>query len=279
MRAIAKTYLPDMKDWAAKLHGRRMRVNLHGSTGVLRRLAWAQAFMARFDRLPLPDLGRGRRLLLHGSWQWSRCSSSFAPQVQFAWHTSVNATWNQHEPFRGMPPGPATSGHASTLHTVLGRDHYRQSATLLNTSFLLHSTQRYWHGETRHSLATVIMRGATERAAMPGLPMGGAIVRQKRADASDAPWPLGRRVLRQNQRIEEHVSGHPQAVLVRHAAPLREPPFIEGPALPQTRTVGASREWPSPEPRPGVNISHITDEVVRQLDSRLVAARERFGKI
>jgi hypothetical protein len=279
MRAIAKTYSPEIRGWAAKLHSRRMPKQ-HGSAGVRRRFAWMQTFMDRFAHLPMPDLGRGRHLLLHGTWQWIRSSSSLAPQLQFALHTSVNANWNQHEPFRGTPPGLATSGHATMLRTVLARDHYRQSATLLNTRVLLQSTQRYWHQETRHSLATVIMRGNTARATMSGSPTGAAAPTQKRADASEAPWSLATRVLRQNQRIEEHVSGRPQTVLLRHVgSPLREPAFMDGPALPQMRTSAASLEWPSPEPRPGVNIGHITDEVVRQLDSRLVAARERFGKI
>jgi len=281
MRAIAKTYSPEIRGWAARLHGRRMLcLKLHGSSGVVRRFAWAQALMARFAHLPLPELGRGRKFLLHGTWQWIRSSSSFAPQLQFSLHTSVNANWNQHEPFRGTPPGLAASGYGTMLHTVLARDHYRQSATLLNTSFLLQSTQRYWHQETRHNLATVIMRGNSARAAMSGLPTRAAAPSQKRADASEAPWSLATRVLRQNQRIEELVSGCPQTILLRHAgSPLREPAFIDGHALPQMRTSAASLEWPSSEPRLGVNISHITDEVVRQLDSRLVAARERFGKI
>lgn len=280
MRAIAKTYSPEISGWAARLHGRRMLcMKLHGSSGMVRRFAWTQTLIARFAHLPLQDLGRGRHLLLHGSWQWIRSSSSFAPQLQFALHTSVNANWNQHEPFHGTPPGLTMSGYGTMLHTVLARDHYRQS-TLLNTVLFHQSTQRYRLQETRHSLATVIMRGSTARAAMSGLPTGAAAPTQKRADAREIPWSLATRVLRQNQRIEELVSGHPQTVLLRHAGPpLRERAFMDSPAAPQMRTSAASLEWPSLEPRPGVNISHITDEVVRQLDSRLVAARERFGKI
>jgi hypothetical protein len=281
MRAIAETYTPQIRGWAARLHGRRMLcMKLHGSSGMMRRFAWARTLMARFAHLPLPDLGRGRHFLLHGSWQWIRSSSSFAPQLQFALHTSVNANWNQHEPFRGTPPGLAMSGHGTMLHTVLARDHYRQHATLLNTVLFLQSTQRHWHQEIHRSLATVIMKGSTARAAVSGLPTGAAATTQKRADASETPWSLATRVLRQNQRIEEIVSGRPQTVLLRPAgSPLRERAFMDSPAVPQMRTSAPSLEWPSPEPRPGVNISHITDEVVRQLDSRLVAARERFGKI
>jgi hypothetical protein len=93
------------------------------------------------------------------------------------------------------------------------------------------------------------------------------------------PLSLVKRVLRQNRRIEEQVAPSQTVLLRRSAPPAREAHFLEAPPAPQARPTGMNTAWTAMPIQPGLNINQITDEVVRQLDSRLVAARERFGKI
>ena len=91
--------------------------------------------------------------------------------------------------------------------------------------------------------------------------------------------PLAKRLLRQNYRIEEQVAPF-QTVLVRHSSPaVREEHFMDASVPVQTRSAGVTAAWVGTPVPQGFNTSQITDEVVRQLDSRLLASRERFGKI
>jgi len=167
------------------------------------------------------------------------------------------------------------------LQTLLAREHRCQTTTVLNANSLRQLTQNYWSDTTRHTLATVISDRTTAALTMPRLTLVASMARRKSTGTSDMEHlPVVKRVFHQNQRIEEYVMPRPQTLLLRRSAPpTGESAVFEAPVLAQSRPAGMKASWSATMPQPGFNINQITDEVVRRLDSRLVAARERFGKI
>ncbi len=280
MQAIAKTFSAEARRWAARLHHRRTAgIPLRGRNLFLQQLAWAQALRARFAH-PAGLASGSERTLLRGARAWMLRWHWFAPQIHVAWQTSVATPWERRDRPLLLPIGPAMCSERTTLlQTLLARDYQSQSTTLLRTSFLRHSMQSHLREVTRHTLATTVIERAAAPRAM-SLLQGDASTATRRAGTADPELlPLVKRVLRQNRRIEEQVVPS-QTVLLPSSAPrIREPHFMEASVLPQARPTGVSAAWAATPAPQSFNINQITDEVVRQLDSRLVATRERFGRI
>lgn len=86
--------------------------------------------------------------------------------------------------------------------------------------------------------------------------------------------------LQRHSRIEEAWTPPSTVLLRRSPMQTQETQFIEAPAMSfPARPQAVNSQWTIPAVQPGININQITDEVVRKLDSRLIAARERYGKI
>lgn len=89
---------------------------------------------------------------------------------------------------------------------------------------------------------------------------------------------LVERIVRQSRRVEERITEAATVVM-------RRPPVVDqAPATTANQqTFVATPIGPSWQqyagPSPGINIEHITDQVMRQLDRRVIAARERLGKV
>jgi hypothetical protein len=254
-------------------------MSLRRCHGLLQRLAWTQALLARFAHTAMPPWDAGRTLL-RGIWSWMHRSQWFASQIQVSWQTSTAVTRHGRDRTLFLPLTPATAERTTLLQTRLTRESRWQSTTLLRTNFFRHSLQNQLREVTRHTLATTVVNPAAALRAASQLALGTSTASRKWSGAGDLELlPVARRVLRQNRRIEERTAP-PQAMLLRRsAAPPPEPDFIESDVPAQARPRGVTAaSAPTPVPH-GFNITQITDEVVRQLDSRLVAARERFGKI
>jgi hypothetical protein len=95
---------------------------------------------------------------------------------------------------------------------------------------------------------------------------------------------VGARILRKLRRIEvrpSYQSAEADGTFISGKTPSRD--FVvesSAPKLPPKIDGKASSETvPSALPTPMINMGEITNEVMRQLDSRLVATRERMGKI
>ena len=280
MRAIAKIYSPETQRRAARLWRWRMSsVNLSARHGMLRWLAWTESLVSRSAHLSLPT-SSGQRTLLRGTWRWLRRSQWSVPQLQFTWQTSVNAIWQGRERIHVPCPTPSIDAHTTLLQTVLAHEYRNQTTTLVRTGSLRQLTKNYLREATRHTLVRVISEHAAAALTMPQCTLV-ASTNRKWSGAWDLEQSLVvKRVLRQNQRIEEHVTARPQTVLLRRAAPVvQESGSVETPVVPQARRASTNAAWSASAPQSGFNISQITDAVVRQLDNRLVAARERFGKI
>jgi len=111
----------------------------------------------------------------------------------------------------------------------------------------------------------------------------------------DGAQTLARRVARQSQRVEEMTSG-PTALVTRQMPTLTahqaaatvmtaEQATIRGMTeqttggFPAPPTVHTASWRPNAAPMAAVNIEHITDQVMRQMDRRMTAWRERRGRI
>jgi hypothetical protein len=98
------------------------------------------------------------------------------------------------------------------------------------------------------------------------------------------PSLLAMRVVRQLQRVETRGIGEQSAAeLVTSPVPAAERVFAIAQANPRKQRLEAVEES-LPErrnarPAPEINVAQLTEQVLNQLDRRLVAARERMGRI
>jgi hypothetical protein len=143
MQAIAKNYSPEVKRWAARLHRRR------GPGLRLWRcpwLAWTQAIQDRFARSWMPGRGNEQTLLQRTS-LLMRHYQQPAPQVQVGWQTSITAGWPGHDRTLLIPLPPAPPERLILMQTLLSREHYFQSSSILRTGLLRNSMQYAGHVE------------------------------------------------------------------------------------------------------------------------------------
>jgi len=95
------------------------------------------------------------------------------------------------------------------------------------------------------------------------------------------------RVMRKHRRVEERpFMRHPELAAKSTAAWVRDDPVVIKTQQPRLRTQGGHESNSALEPRAvasqpqsAVNVAQITDAVIQQLDRRLIAARERKGRI
>jgi hypothetical protein len=279
MQANARSFWPEAPRWAERLHQRRTpEIPRRGRELVLRRLAWAQALWARFAH-PTAGVSVGEGTLLR------RVRGSllrfwyFAPQMRVAWETSMATIFQGRDRtiFQTAVPRLANRG---VLQAVSAREYLRQSTMLLSAGFIRNSLQHQLQEVTRHASASVLgMRPMAPSATAPDR-LGATMAVQRRAVAEDLRnVSLVTRLRQQNRRIEEPARPARTVLLNRSSPVVRESSFVGAGALQQVRSTGAHGAWAAAPAALGFNISQITDEVVRRLDNRLVAARERFGKI
>src|SRR5262245_49555250 len=91
---------------------------------------------------------------------------------------------------------------------------------------------------------------------------------------------IPRRVVQQGVRVEER--NHSTTVvrdfqyLQHHTIPRST--GVERTA-PESRTGTDSRKWPPAPTPPAINIEHLTEQVVQRIDRRIIAWRERTGRV
>lgn len=89
-------------------------------------------------------------------------------------------------------------------------------------------------------------------------------------------------IVRRVQRVEERPPGQsPHAVFTASAPHLSRDAVerSERPGRKENRAGSSFEVFPAMPPAPPFNMMQLTDEVMQQIDRRLVAARERMGKI
>src|SRR5262249_17445561 len=91
------------------------------------------------------------------------------------------------------------------------------------------------------------------------------------------------RITRRLRRVEEALPFSSEPRVVAGAAPFRGVDELVGASARRSSRDGSplhrSELSASAPMTPGINVTHLTDEVMRQIDRRLVALRERMGKI
>jgi hypothetical protein len=90
---------------------------------------------------------------------------------------------------------------------------------------------------------------------------------------------LVERLARQSQRVEQRAATPATAVV------LQRPPMATMPAAIMTEQPSSFSNAPVPSSQhntmspPGINLEQLTDQIARQLDRRVVAMRERLGRV
>ncbi|MGY3036616.1 hypothetical protein ACVIIV_005786 [Bradyrhizobium sp. USDA 4354] len=275
MRAIPGTHSRDLRRWAASLQRRRApNVNRLAAHGCLRRLAWTRTLVARFSHSIVPAR-RVEQKLLQRTWAWIQHTHWLAQQVHLSWQAPVVAPLSSL-PSRYFVTLPSAPAHHTTRLTVLAREHQTQCTTVLRTAAFRQSMAERLRLVATHVTAFVPVLATKAIVRSPSQSFAGT---PKSVSAPDVERSVVTRLLRHNRRVEKRVVPSERVLLQRPSPPVSESPFVTAASPSPPQATGHNSGWSAVPPLQGLNITHITDEVVRQLDSRLIAARERLGHV
>ncbi len=281
MPASATKFSPEVRRWAAILV-RQRTPNVACTGTALRaraRLSWAESVIAR-HQLSKGLRREGGQTLLRGTRRSVRLIQNFAPQTHVSWRASMAFTYNAAERSAyTLPASPAPERTTALQILPVVMRESQSSTTLFRADTLRQWTERLVREVKQHTIATTVVERSAPSGVLKLVPVDSApTTRTMRGE----PLSLVQRVLLKNVRIEEQLEPA-QKVLVHGSASIKQNrPVMEETAQFQSNAPTASAQWGNSGSTPqfgAFNISQITDQVVRQLDSRLVAARERFGKI
>jgi hypothetical protein len=110
-----------------------------------------------------------------------------------------------------------------------------------------------------------------------------SVSRRQTATPVEERLDLTRRVTREKRRVESPPRGG--STVVRQQATARSENFAhagdaaDGPGPPRAPSAASAHAAPPFAAGPAVNLQQLTDEVIRQIDSRIVAHKERMGKL
>ena len=203
----------------------------------------------------------------------------FASQLQLSPH--ISASISLHAGNRVLAfPAPNTPKERRMPQAIVPQEVHRQFTTLLRSDFLRHMSSNFLREIERHTKTTTLIERIATRSVIRHLAALSSSGVLKRDDKESAVSTLAERLRRQGQRTEEQWMPTRTVLLRRTLPPIQETQFIEAaPASFMPRPSTMNSPWSMPATQTGININQVTDEVVRKLDSRLIAARERFGKI
>ncbi|WP_456747081.1 hypothetical protein [Bradyrhizobium sp. USDA 4354] len=171
---------------------------------------------------------------------------------------------------------PSAPAHHTTRLTVLAREHQTQCTTVLRTAAFRQSMAERLRLVATHVTAFVPVLATKAIVRSPSQSFAGT---PKSVSAPDVERSVVTRLLRHNRRVEKRVVPSERVLLQRPSPPVSESPFVTAASPSPPQATGHNSGWSAVPPLQGLNITHITDEVVRQLDSRLIAARERLGHV
>jgi hypothetical protein len=199
----------------------------------------------------------------------------FAPQLHMWWQAPV-VTRLQRLSSTSFVTLPAAAAHRTTLVQILvARERQSHSATAMRTTVFRESMAHRLRTVTMHARATIPhepARGSSES------PSASFASRQQRVGATDLERSIVTRVLRHHRRLEEQVAPFARVLLRRSTPAASESAPSAAPAF-RPQPLDQNAGWSTAPAPQGLNIADITDQVVRQLDSRLIATRERFGHV
>ncbi len=278
MPAIANIHSPDVRRWATSLQRRRPPgVRHRASHACLQRLAWAQALMARFSQSVMPTRRVEQRLRQRAS-TWMQRPHWFAPQVHVSWQALIVAMLQRLRSTFFVSLASGAAHRMTLLQTLVTREHQSHSTRALRTTVFRQSMADRLRTVTMHTTAATPLRGVATRDVSRS-PLESFAASRQTVGITDVERSIVARVLRHHRRLEEQVAPSTRVLLHRSAPPASESaPMVAAPS-PRPQPLGQNTGWSAAPSLQGLNITDITDQVVRQLDSRLIAARERFGHV
>jgi hypothetical protein len=206
-------------------------------------------------------------------------SQIFASQWQLSCNVSAGITWRTRNSMLLLQAVSATKEARVSPQTIVPREVHHQFTTALRSDFLCHTSRSFLREIERHTRSTTLMERMTAARTMTWYVPSPSSAIGKRNDAEPEVMNLAGR-LQRHSRIEEAWTPPRTVLLRRSPMQTQETQFIEAPAMSfPARPQAVNSQWTIPAVQTGININQITDEVVRKLDSRLIAARERYGKI
>lgn len=281
---------------------RRWFIYPNWQTSPPRWTVWARALSERHGRVAgrheALELALVRRLPLMQRVQqrWLVSSQRFFPQINLAIHPILHQMiWREQTLL--LPNAKTTETKSVELRRLITRQVIGQpvflwpaaipsAASRWTVEKSLHETSdKILHQIFDHALG----RALGKRDSQFRIPLQFVFQRLFRSDESillkrsqsatlTNVGTLVERLMRQSQRVEERAAEAATVVM-------RRPPVVDrAPAMTGNQqtfvTTVAGQSWQQhTAPPPGINIEQITDRVVRQLDRRVVAARERLGKV
>lgn len=279
MPAVAKIFLPEIRRSTDRLHRRRVLPNfLREWTDGLRQLAWSEKLFARFANSTSAAFSDNHTLLRNARF-WMLQSHVFAPAFHVNASSSLALRNYQRERLFVAQSTQLTIFQRTTLtYPLVTQNYFRQYATapgVTLTQNSLHASQT-----TLHRSALTLAAAASSAVQSMQLIAASAATEPGRHRVVDSTaLLLAQHLVSKVCRVEEQL-GLTRTVLLRRSLPIAEQQLVET-ATPSQMHAQRPRALSTAEavpPQP-FSIQRITDEVVRQLDNRLIAARERFGKV
>jgi hypothetical protein len=234
--------------------------------GTVKWALWAERFKARFDRragaleLALLLHVRANSVALSIVERWLRPAVNYAPQLYLSIRESQV---------------PQVS-RAFARHTnVVNHSHAAMPGSLRPEPMRLRDLIAPPRAETR---TTLIPRVNGERQEFASI-----LARRFPARRDSVDTRTLERLLHRSERVERSAMPHQSAMLLRSPAPV----FQSAPDATLQPNIRAAEEHrsfppiahPSPAAAPPINVEQLADQVIRQIDRRVVARRERMGRI
>jgi hypothetical protein len=282
-----------VNQWLRELRRRRLAPGRRRPRPGARWLGWAQSLAARRRRTVVPGSVTG--MVLVRSTTSAASGVTRLPMVSSAWH--LHLTLRQD-------PGPAvpTSGYRRGALPV------RRIQPVLRTALNVPPTPVTQAAGTSMVIAPSRPSGVqatgerwrTIRLAPTGGVPAGEPMAVGRAVIRDIVTATVQRILERGRRVEERtsaadpasgLSGYPHRPDLgwspappptTAALPTQSPIREHGRGTADGPTSGGSdtrRTFDAPPPPPRIDVEQLADQVVRRIDDRIIAHRERFGRI
>jgi hypothetical protein len=249
-------------------------------------LQWAHAVMSRYGRAPQGQRGlwlvfrRSLGALETRIQRWQQVTSVFAPLI----HLSISPILRQSVNRKSTL---AAGGQAPTLVTVSQTEQVGSAKPIIahrvrrEISFAAVTSHRaqaqardHLQRQTTKTPITRVLTRVNHEAAQPGFSHW-----RYEAKLLERSMALVKRVIDERQRIEEHAS---QVVLTRE---LRAQPGALASSVSEPRSqpfeefnIEAAKQN-RPPASSLLDIESLTDQVVRCIDGRMLAHRERMGRV
>ena len=282
---------------------RRWVYPLHSGTAPSRWSAWAHALLRRHGRiaqsyrlLEMALLMRSAPLIQRLHQQWLLASTQYFPRIHLAIQPIL-----RHTVWRDLTqlPGLRVVNAPAPGHVILSE--YFKYLPVHERRFLsptaISNTARVPSGDRRKLAAVRDARSSggfiCGDTVHPPLQLVFQRLRQtdelevshrRNSLIRETLQTQAREVMRRTQRFEHRIA-ETVALTMRKVFPLAAQEGVLAPARAAQMAVSASpgfgmpaTPWP-PSPAPAVSIERLADQVVRQIDRRIIAARERMGRI